>query len=143
MTLQTAWCFRGGIGVAFNGLAQSNSLDGRFNPPFVDNQPTLPCPAGPAGPGCLLVYANSFPADVHNPNGYAANPNAIVTFGPNNLPLPGSAPVSLTAFPADEPTTYTYHYTLGAEYELPSSLGCQCRLSGQQYPPSDRTLQPV
>ena len=120
---------RGGMGVAFNGLAQSNSLDGRFNPPFVDNQPTLPCPAGPAGPGCLLVYANSFPADVHNANGYAANPNAIVTFGPNNLPVPGSVPISLTAFPADEPTTYTYHYTLGAEYELPhrwvASVGYQ------------------
>ncbi len=120
---------RGGVGVAFNGLVQSNSLDGRFNPPFVDNQPTLPCPAGPAGAGCLLVYADSFPADVHNPNGYAANPNAIVTFGPNNLPLPGSAPVSLTAYPSDEPTTYTYHYTLGAEYELPhrwvASVGYQ------------------
>jgi hypothetical protein len=110
--------WRGGIGVAFNGLVQSNSLDGRFNPPFVDNQPNLPCPAGPAGPGCLLVYANSFPADVHDPNGYAANPNATVQFAANNLPVPGSAPISLTAFPADEPTTYTYHYTLGVEYEL-------------------------
>jgi hypothetical protein len=33
---------RGGFGVAFNGIVQSNSLDGRFNPPFVDNQPNFP-----------------------------------------------------------------------------------------------------
>ena len=111
--------WRGGFGVAYNGLVQSNSLDGRFNPPFVDNQPTLPCPAGPAGPNCLLIYENSFPADVTNPNGYAANPNAIVTFDPTtNLPVAGSAPVSLTAFPSSEPTTTTFHYTLGAEYDL-------------------------
>jgi len=111
---------RGGLGVAFNGLVQSNSLDGRFNPPFVDNQPNFPCPNGPADPStCLLLYSSStFPTDVHNPNGYAANPNAIVTFGSNNLPVAGSPPISLTAFPADEPTTYTYHYTLGGEYEL-------------------------
>lgn len=111
---------RGGIGVAFNGLVQSNSLDGRFNPPFVDNNPSFPCPNGPADPStCKLLYSNSFPADVHDPNGYAANPNALVTFDSNNLPVAGSAPISLTAFPGDEPTTYTYHYTLGAEYELP------------------------
>ncbi len=122
---------RGGIGVAFNGLVQSNSLDGRFNPPFVDNQPNFPCPSGPAVPAtCQLLYgANTFPTDVHNPNGYAANPNAIVTFGSNNLPVAGSSPISLTAYPGDEPTTYTYHYTLGAEYELPhrwvASVGYQ------------------
>jgi hypothetical protein len=111
---------RGGIGVAFNGLAQSNSLDGRFNPPFVDNQPNFPCPNGPADAStCKLLYNGStFPTNVHNPNGYAANPNALVAFGPNNLPVAGSAPISLTAFAADEPTTYTYHYTLGAEYDL-------------------------
>jgi len=122
---------RGGIGVAFNGLVQSNSLDGRFNPPFVDNNPNFPCPKGPADPTtCKLLYSSSsFPADVTNPNGYAANPNAIVTFGPNNLPVAGSAPIALTAFPANEPTTYTYHYTLGVEYELPyrwvASVGYQ------------------
>jgi hypothetical protein len=111
---------RGGVGVAFNGLAQSNSLDGRFNPPFVDNNPNFPCPNGPADPTtCKLLYDSStFPADVTNANGYAANPNALVTFGPNNLPVVGSAPISLTAFPTDEPTTYDYHYTLGVEYEL-------------------------
>ena len=99
---------RGGLGIAYNGVVQSNTLDTRFNPPFVDNNPTFS--------GNQIVYSNSFPANVHSPTGYAANPNAIVTFGPNNLPTTGR--VDLTALPANWPTTYTYHYTLGGEYDL-------------------------
>jgi hypothetical protein len=99
---------RGGFGVAFNGIAQSNSLDGRFNPPFVNNGQTLS--------GSQLTYIGTFPANVNNPNGYAANPNALVTFGPNNLPTTGR--IDLTAFPSTWPTTYDYHYTLGIEYDL-------------------------
>lgn len=119
---------RGGFGMAYNGLAQSNSLDGRFNPPFVDN--------GQSFSGSQIIYINSFPSNVHDPNGYAANPNAILTFGSNNLPLPTcvgpnqvNGCVDLTAYPANWPTTYTYHYTLGAEYDLGgqwvASLGYQ------------------
>lgn len=99
---------RGGIGIAYNGIVQSNTLDARFNPPFVDNNPTF-------GKNQLL-YINGFPSNVHSPTGYAANPNAIVTFGSNNLPT--TCCVDLTAFPANWPTTYTYHYTLDGEYEL-------------------------
>jgi len=121
---------RGGFGIAFNGVAQSNTLDVRFNPPFVGNNQTLT--------GNQILYINSFPADVHDPNGYASNPNTIVTFGPNNLPTPdclkpasGSPAdpatytpaqtngcIDLTALPSVWPTTYTYHYTLGGEYDL-------------------------
>jgi hypothetical protein len=100
--------FRGGFGIAYNGIAQSNSLDVRFNPPFVDNSQTLS--------GSQILYIGSFPSNVHDPNGYASNPNAIVTFGSNNLPTTGR--VDLTALPANWPTTYTYHFTLGAEYDL-------------------------
>jgi len=100
--------FRGGFGVAFNGISQSNSLDVRFNPPFVDNGQTLS--------GSQILYSNSFPSNVHDPNGYASNPNAILTFGSNNLPTTGR--VDLTALPTNWPTTYTYHYTLGGEYDL-------------------------
>ena len=99
---------RGGFGIAYNGIAQSNSLDTRFNPPFVDN--------GQALSGSQILYLNTFPANIHSPNGYAANPFALVTFGPNNLPLSGQ--VDLTALPANWPTTYDFHYTLGAEYDL-------------------------
>jgi hypothetical protein len=99
---------RGGFGIAYNGIAQSNSLDVRFNPPFVSN--------GQSFSGSQIVYIDSFPSDVHNPNGYAPNPNAILTFGSNNLPTSGR--IDLTALPAEWPTTYTYHYTLGGQYDL-------------------------
>ena len=103
---------RGGYGIAYNGVAQSNTLDTRFNPPFVDNGQAFSASAG------NLTYINTFPSNVHNPNGYAPNPNAIVTFPPNNLPAPGSAPISLTAFAQNEPTTYTMHYSVNGEYDL-------------------------
>jgi len=107
---------RGGFGMAYNGIAQSNTLDTRFNPPFVDNNASFDCPKGVADPSCKVQYINSFPSDVHSPNGYAPNPNAIVTFGSNNLPT--TCCIDLTALPATWPTTYTYHYTLGGEYDL-------------------------
>jgi hypothetical protein len=110
---------RGGFGMAYNGLVQSNSLDGRFNPPFVSNGQTFS--------GSQILYIDSFPTDIHNPNGYASNANAIQTFGANNLPI--TCCTDLTAFPSKWPTTYTYHYTLGAEYDLGhqwvASLGYQ------------------
>jgi hypothetical protein len=117
---------RGGFGVAYNGITQSNTLDTRFNPPFVDNNPNFSCPANQLDTTkCSLLYIGSFPANVHSPTGYAANSNAIATFGSNNLPLPSclaslptSGCISLTALPATWPTEYTYHYTIGAEYEL-------------------------
>ena len=99
---------RGGIGIAYNGISQSNTLDSRFNPPFVYNTQTLS--------GSSLLYINSFPSDVHNPNGYASNPAAITTFSGNNLPVSGRT--DLTAFPANWPTTIDYHYTIGADYDL-------------------------
>ena len=107
---------RGGFGMAYNGIAQSNTLDTRFNPPFVDNNPSFDCTNGITDPNCKVVYINSFPSDVHSPTGYAPNPAAIVTFGPNNLPT--TCCIDLTALPATWPTTYTYHYTLGGEYDL-------------------------
>ncbi|MGB7849072.1 MAG: carboxypeptidase regulatory-like domain-containing protein [Candidatus Acidiferrum sp.] len=104
----TRLVFRGGFGMAYNGISQSNTLDVRFNPPFVYNNTTLS--------GAQLLYINSFPSNVHNPNGYAANPSAITTFNANNLPTTGR--IDLTALPDTWPTTYTYHYTLGADYDL-------------------------
>jgi len=101
---------RGGFGIAYNGIAQSNTLDTRFNPPFVSNGQTFSAAAG------NLTYIDTFPSNVHNPNGYAANSNAIVTFGPSNLP--NTCCTDLTALDATVPTTYGLHYTLGAEYDL-------------------------
>jgi len=126
---------RGGFGIAYNGVAQSNTLDVRFNPPFVDNNPSF---CNPNSAGCAatntLSYIGAFPSNIHNPNGFAPNPNAIVQFDSRNLPInptTGQAQccVDLTALPATEPTTYTMHFTLGAEYDLGhnwvASLGYQ------------------
>ena len=107
---------RGGIGIAYNEIAQSNTLDTRFNPPFVDNNPSFSCPGGITNPSCQVVYINSFPSNVHSPTGYAANPNAIATFGSNNLPT--TCCIDLTALPANWPTTYTYHYSVSTEYDV-------------------------
>jgi Carboxypeptidase regulatory-like domain len=101
---------RGGFGIAYNGLAQSNTLDTRFNPPFVSNGETFSAAAG------NLTYINTFPSNVHNPNGFASNPNAILTFGPGNLPT--TCCIDLTALAANVPTTFTMHYTIGGEYEF-------------------------
>jgi len=99
---------RGGFGIAYNGIAQSNSLDGRFNPPFVLN--------GPNFSGSQISYIGTFPSNPHSPFGYAPNPAAIATFGPDNLPI--TCCTDLTAFPANWPSTYDLHYTLTAEYDL-------------------------
>ncbi len=117
---------RGGFGIAYNGVSQSNTLDVRFNPPYVDNNPTFS--------GSNIMYIGAFPSDIHSPTGWAPNPAAIVSFDSNNLPVntaanPTANRVDLTAFAATEPTTYTYHYTLGADYDLGhrwvASLGYQ------------------
>lgn len=102
---------RGGAGIAYNSLAQSNTLDVRFNPPFVSN--------GQSFSGDQITYIGTFPSDVHDPNGYASNPNAILTFNDRNLPDTGR--IDLTALPHNLPTTYSYHYTLGGEYDLGSN----------------------
>ena len=107
---------RGGFGMAYNGIAQSNTLDTRFNPPFVDNNPSFNCANGTADPACQVAYIGTFPSDAHSATGYGPNPNAKVSFGPNNLPT--TCCIDLTALPANWPTTYTYHYTLGGEYDL-------------------------
>jgi len=99
---------RGGFGIAYNGITQSNSLDGRFNPPFVLN--------GPNFFGSQILYENSFPSNVHSPFGWAPNTAAEVNWGPNNLPT--TCCTDLTGFPSRWPTTYTEHYTLTGEYDL-------------------------
>jgi len=117
---------RGGIGIAYNGEDEATSLNGRNNPPFLSSTPTLTNPQNincldGGTPTCPIAYANTFPADVHSFVGYGANPQTIETFDPaTNLPIPGAnfSPISLTGYPSTWDTTYTYHYTLGAEYDL-------------------------
>ena len=116
---------RGGFGMAYNGLDEAISLNGRSNPPFLNASGILT--------GSQVVYMNTFPSDVHSLGGYASNPATVATFDPNtNLPVPGTnnfGVVSLTGYPATWPTMYTYHYTLQTEYDFGhqwiASLGYQ------------------
>jgi len=118
--------FRGGAGIAYNGLDQAISLNGRGNAPFLSTAGNLT--------GSQIVYGvGSFPADVNSFSGYASNPATIATFDPNtNLPVPGGpnfAQISLTGYPAEWPTTRAVQYSLEAEYDLGNqwvaSLGYQ------------------
>ena len=80
----------------------------------------------------LDLYGNdvlySVPSSTSSFTGYAANPAAIQSFGPNGLPTTG-APASLTGFPQNFPTTVTYRYSLDTQYDLGhnwvASLGYQ------------------
>jgi carboxypeptidase family protein/TonB-dependent receptor-like protein len=104
---------RGGFGIGYNGLDEAISLNGRSNPPFVSAAGNLT--------GNQIVYANSFPADVHSFYGYAPNPATIENFDPTtHLPVPGPnfALIDVTGFPAHWPTTYAYRYSLQTEYDL-------------------------
>jgi len=125
---------RGGFGIAYNGLDEAISLNGRSNPPFLSASGLLQRCANP--PSCSVdqvVYTDSFPSDVHSFTGYGSNPAAIATFDPaTNLPVPGTAnfaPVALTGYPSSWPSTASYHYTLQGEYDLghdwAASLGFQ------------------
>ncbi len=105
---------RGGFGIGYNGLDQAISLNGRSNPPFLSA-------AGNLTGGQIVYGVNSFPADENSFSGYASNPATIANFDPNtNLPVPGPnfAPVAVTGFPDEWPTTYSYRYSGDLSYDL-------------------------
>ena len=116
---------RGGAGIAYNGLDQAISLNGRGNAPFLQAAGSLT--------GDQIVYGvGSFPSDINSFSGYASNPATIASFDPQtNLPVPGPnvARIALTGFPAEWPTTRSVHYSLEADFDLGrqwvASLGYQ------------------
>ncbi|MBZ5550394.1 MAG: TonB-dependent receptor [Acidobacteriia bacterium] len=128
---------RGGFGIAYTGEQQAITLNGWPNVPFTDGNATLfRCPDPPA---CTqpsqVVYA--IPSDPHQFLPYPANPSTVLTFGSNNLPVPGSgvtfSTVSVTGFPQHYATPYTYHYSLETQYDLGhnwvSTIGYQGSMS--------------
>ncbi len=122
---------RGGYGLNYNGeqiaisanIVQNPGLS--VIPSFVMATPTSPNPG--------IVYALS--SDPHNLNGYPANPNTVVTFGPNGLPTTGT--VNVQIFPSTLPTTRVHHYSADVQYDLGhqliASLGYQGSLSRDIY----------
>jgi hypothetical protein len=116
---------RGGAGIAYNGLDQAISLNGRNNAPFLSAAGNLT--------GSQVVYGvDTFPSDINSFLGYGANPATVANFDPQtNLPVPGPnfAPIALTGFPEKWPTTRAIQYSAEAEYALGNewvaSLGYQ------------------
>jgi Carboxypeptidase regulatory-like domain/TonB dependent receptor len=98
---------RGGFGIGYNGEQEAITLNGWPNVPFTNGNTNFT--------GSQIVYA--IPSDPHQFLPYPANPNAVLTFGSNNLPATGT-PVSVTGFPANYPTPYSYRYSLTTEYEV-------------------------
>jgi len=122
---------RRGYGLNYNGeqvaisanIFQNPGL--AVSPSFVMATPTSPNPG--------IVYATS--SGTNNLNGYPANPNTIVTFGPNGLPTTGT--VNVQIFPNTLPTTRVHHYSADVQYDLGhqliASLGYQGSLSRDIY----------
>jgi len=119
---------RGGIGVAFNNTLQSNTLDARGNPPFVNVNDFS---GGDIAVGGQIRYINGLPTDPHSVGGYAANPNAISARGPDNLPTTGR--VEVLAFAATERLLTLTTIRLGAS-TIRAPVGCLGRLPRQHNP---------
>ncbi|MHB1794378.1 MAG: outer membrane beta-barrel protein [Acidobacteriaceae bacterium] len=106
---------RGGFGLNYNQNELAIQANGTFNPPNII-QPFLCCASSTVTPGSVgIVY--QVPSSPSSFYGYPANPNVIATYNTSNLPESGS-PIGVTGFPSSIPTTYTYHYSLGGQYDL-------------------------
>jgi hypothetical protein len=116
---------RGGFGIGYTGTQQAITLNGWPNIPFTVGGTSLF--------GSNIAY--DFPTDPHQFGPYPANPHTILQFDSNNIPIPGQglAPVGVTGFPLNYPTTYTYHYSLDGQYDIGSNwvgtLGYQGSMS--------------
>lgn len=110
---QGKFVLRGGFGINYNQQEIAITANGTNNPPLVANG-TLCCSSN-STPNVGIVY--QFPSDPHSFYGYPSNPNVISPYGTNGLPETGS-PITVTGFPVDLPTGYTYHYSLDTQYDL-------------------------
>jgi hypothetical protein len=120
--------FRGGYGLNYNQEELAISANISNNPgsvvfPNFDQQT-------PTTPNQGLIYALS--SGTNNLYGYPANPNAVLTFGPNGLPVSGVG-LAVQIFPNTLPTMRVHHYSFDMQYDLGHqyvmSLGYQGSLS--------------
>ncbi|HJT70359.1 MAG TPA: TonB-dependent receptor [Terriglobales bacterium] len=104
---------RGGYGLNYNQeeIAVSSNI---VNNPGLVVFPTLTM-STPTSPNPGIIYATA--SDPHSLTSYPANPNTIVSFGPNGLPV-GATGINITLFPNDLPTIRVHHYSLDTQYDL-------------------------
>ena len=108
--------FRGGYGLNYNQEQIAISAGVNSNPGLI-TFPTLQMPT-PTSTNPGIIYATS--ADVHSLTSYPANPNTIVSFGPNGLPTTGQVGVSI--FPNPLPTMRVHHYSFDMQYDVGHNL---------------------
>jgi hypothetical protein len=113
---------RGGFGLAYNGEEEAITLNGWTNVPFTDGNATLT--------GNQIVYA--IPDDPNQFLPYPANPNTVLSFGSNNLPVAGGSPVVVTGYPLDFHTTRVYRYSVTGEYEMAHNWVASVGYQGSQ-----------
>ncbi len=124
--------FRGGFGLGYNQNEIAITANGSGNPPnavpanFVCQFPTFATNPSCAGTGILYQTANN----VNSLFGYAPNPAAITTFGPNNLPTTGS--IRVGAFPSNPKSIANYHYSLDMQDQLPYNMVFTLGYQGNQ-----------
>jgi hypothetical protein len=110
---------RGGFGISYNQNEIGQTASASGNPPNAVNASfncayvTFATDPTCAGNGILYETANN----LHSIFGYAPNPSAVTTFGPNNLPLTGTT--SVDGFQSNPKTISNYHYSLDVQDELP------------------------
>ncbi|MFY9645797.1 MAG: TonB-dependent receptor [Terriglobales bacterium] len=124
--------FRGGYGLNYNQEEIAISANIGNNPglvvfpTFVQSTPTSP------NPGIIYALSNN----IHSIYGYPANPNAVVSFGPNGLPTSGVG-LGVEIFPGTLPTMRVHHYSFDTQYDLNHgyvmTLGYQGTLSRNIY----------
>ena len=123
---------RGGFGINYNQNEIAITANGNGNPPnavqanFICSYPYT---TNPTCGGTGIVYETA--GDSHSIFGYAPNPNAITTFGSDNLPLSGS-PISVTGFLPNPKSISNYHFSLDAQYQLPYDIVAMIGYQGSQ-----------
>ncbi len=111
---------RGGFGINYNQNEIAIISNGVGNPPNAVSgnfQCPYPYTANPTCAGNGILYQTS--GNINSIFGYAPNPAAKTTFGPDNLPINYGTGIPVTGFPSNPKTISTYHYSLGMEYQLP------------------------
>lgn len=128
---------RGGFGINYNQNEIAITANVNSNPPNGVNANFIcayPYTTNPTCAGTGILYETA--SDPHSIFGYAPNPNAVTTFGSDNLPTRGS-PISVTAFEGSPKTITNYHYSLDTQYQFPwdivATLGYQGSLTRHLY----------
>jgi hypothetical protein len=105
-SLNNKFVIRGGGGIGYNLEQLAITSNGRFNPPFLTSFTLL---------GSNIFYQVG--SSLTSLDSYPSNPATVQSFNSYGLPTSG-APVSLTGFPNNMPSTMTVRYSLDADYNL-------------------------